>query len=62
MHRSHYPSIPPVPAIFDESKSISDFSLGMKQRLGIELELLNSPKLLVLDVNWCSLFGCVFSA
>ncbi|TKV48876.1 ABC transporter, partial [Bacillus sp. PIC28] len=32
-----------------KDKKVKDFSLGMKQRLGISFAILNNPKILILD-------------
>ena len=38
-----------VPLTQDRNRRVGQYSLGMKQRLGIAMELLGSPKLLILD-------------
>lgn len=42
-----------------KKKKIKKFSGGMKRRLGIAQAMLNKPKLLILDVNWCNKIACI---
>ena len=43
----------------DADRKIRTFSGGMKRRLGIAQALLNDPKILILDVNWCNKIACI---
>lgn len=40
-------------------KKYKKYSLGMKQKLGIAAAIMEKPDLIILDVNWSNLFGCV---
>lgn len=42
-------------------RKVSTYSGGMRRRLDIAMSLMGNPQVIFLDVNWCSLLGCVSS-
>ncbi len=40
---------------------VRTLSLGERMKMELIVALLHNPKILFLDVNWCSLLGCVSS-